>query len=264
MTKLWLTVDSDDFHHLPRQQGHPSRSRNQIATTGKPTSDRLLCGMDGFSDWHLQNPSRRAVTIFVIADQLGDGEFCKWLRQLLLASEHITIGCHGLNHRSWSAWGEDIAGFRKALRLAKEQISDFSGAAWRPWFRAPAGYVAPWMSQVLAEEGFTVDSSVNPSLLVKRKAGRGNSWSQVSEAMRSAGVVERKWLTSLLGPACGPALHLPILRGFARRAWRRVSELDLASDSQICDMDSEVVTVYWHLHDHARSEGKWAPPLSIA
>ncbi len=223
---------------------------------------RLRKGMAGFARWHLKQPRQRAATIFVIADQLGDADFRNWLADLLSASPHITIACHGLNHRSWSAWGEDQKGFTTALRLAKREIMEFSGPAWRPWFRAPAGYVAPWMSKVLAREGFTVDSSVNPSMLVARKAGKGNSWQKVEAAMESAGVVERPWLTSSIGPACGPALHLPILRGFAKRAWRRISTLPLASDENICDGSHEVVTVYWHLDDHARRGGLWAPPLS--
>ena len=218
--------------------------------------------MDGFARWHLIQPRQRAATIFVIADQLDDDSFREWLAELLLASPHITVACHGLNHRSWSAWGEDEKGFTTALRIAKQKIKQFAGAAWRPWFRAPAGYIAPWMSRVLASEGFTVDSSVNPSFLVERKAGKGNSWHQGKAAMESAGVVERPWLTSSIGPACGPALPLPILRGFAKRAWRRISSLPLASDANISDLSREVVTVYWHLDDHARSGGTWSPPLS--
>ena len=262
LPELWLTVDSDDQRHRPGQQGHPTRSRSTSAPQAASPSLRLRKGMEGFARWHLEQPGQRAATIFVIADQLGDAGFRNWLAELLSASPHITVACHGLNHRSWSAWGEDEEGFTAALRLAKREIMEFVGPAWRPWFRAPAGYVAPWMSRVLASEGFTVDSSVNPSMLVERKAGKGNSWHQVEAAMELAGVVERPWLTSGIGPACGPALHLPILRGFAKRAWRRISSLPLASDANICDRSREVVTVYWHLDDHARRNGRWAPPLS--
>ena len=261
LAELWLTVDSDDFRHLPRNQGHPTRSRNHGTTKITPPSIRLKKGMIGFSNWHLEKPQERAATIFVIADQLRDEEFRMWIQKLLSKSNYITVACHGLHHRSWSAWGEDIEGFRKALNQAKVEIQGHVGKAWRPWFRAPAGYVAPWMSRVLADEGFTVDTSVNPSFLVRRKAGKGNSWNKVETAMEDVGIVERPWLTSSIGPACGPALHIPILRSFARRAWRQVSKLPLASERSITEVGAEVVTVYWHLHDHARSNGKWTPPL---
>ena len=262
MTELWLTVDSDDLRHLPQNQGHPTRSRSLSPTKTTPPSPRLRKGMIGFSHWHLEKPSERAATIFVIADQLKDEEFQQWLTNLLSESDYITVGCHGMNHRSWSAWGEDVDGFTQALRQAKMEIQEVVGKYWRPWFRAPAGYIAPWMSEVLANEGFTVDSSVNPSFLVHRKTGKGNSWKKVKEAMKEFGLVERPWLTSEIGPACGPALHIPLLRGFAKRAWKRISNLPLASDAVICDGSKEIVTVYWHLHDHARGGGKWVPPLS--
>ncbi|MCS5535561.1 MAG: hypothetical protein NZ802_06880, partial [Candidatus Poseidoniales archaeon] len=93
--------------------------------------------MDGFARWHLKQPLQRAATIFVIADQLDDDCFRDWLAELLFASPHITVACHGLNHRSWSAWGEDEKGFTTALRIAKQKIKEFSGPAWRTWFRAP-------------------------------------------------------------------------------------------------------------------------------
>ena len=48
-----------------------------------------------------------------------------------------------------------------------------------------------------------MDSSVNPSWLVKHKAG-GASWNAVLAAMREVGVVERPWLTRWRLPATGP------------------------------------------------------------
>ena len=91
----------------------------------------------------------------------------------------------------------------KQLRL----FADFAKANYRPWFRAPAGYMAPWMVAPLVDCGITVDSSINDSILTKGKSGRGNTWQQVREAcQQDVGVIEREWLTKWKLPVNGPAL----------------------------------------------------------
>ncbi len=261
--KLWLTVDSDDLRHLPRHQGHPTRSKHPIREDclGPGPSPELEIGMKAFAEWHLAEPQFRPTTLFVIGDQLQSTIFKEWLRDLISRSPTLTVGCHGWSHRSWSAWGPDPEGFATSLRRARAAIESLVGPAWRPWFRAPAGYIAPWMAEVLASEGFTLDTSVNPSVLVRRKAGPEKNWDSVVDAITRAGLIEREWLTSSFGPACGPALHIPGLAGLARRQWLRYSTLPMADDSNIEDSEAEVFTVYWHLLDHARKGGKWEPPL---
>lgn len=261
--KLWLTVDSDDIRHLPRHQGHPTRSKKPIPNdcTGPAPSPKLGMGMQAFANWHLEKPLSRPITLFVIGDQLESIEFRDWLVNLVNQSPTLTIGCHGWSHRSWSAWEEDPEGFSQALCRARAAIEPVAGVAWRPWFRAPAGYIAEWMAIVLAEQGFTLDTSVNPSFLVRSKAGPGKNWGSVINAITDAGLVEREWLTSGIGPACGPALHIPILAGPARRQWRHYSTLALADCTEIEDSESEIITVYWHLLDHARNGSTWQPPI---
>ena len=241
---VWLTVDSDDFRHLPIEQGHPTRSKG---VKSPQLSEELRKGMIGFENW--LNKTGYPVTIFVIADQLH-GEFLEWLQRITIEHD-VLIGCHGLTHRSWSAWGKDKQGFSESLSQAISRIKEAVGDSYRPWFRAPAGYIAPWMAEVLSENGIELDSSVNPSWLVRRKSAGG--WNNVIESMNSVGVIEKPWLTKWSLPICGPALFRFPLSIIAKRTWKRI-------DGKVGGPEMEQ-TVYWHLLDHARQNGKWFPPL---
>ena len=84
--------------------------------------------------------------------------------QLVVMDLHIDAGQHSL---------EDSDGLLKALVEADSRLHDFAGDAWRPWFRAPAGYIAPWMAPVIVKAGFELNSSVNPSWLVRKKRSHG-------------------------------------------------------------------------------------------
>ena len=267
----WLSVDTDDLGHLPNIRGHPTRSSTPMPEwrmKGYVASDELLSAMDNFHEWITEGDRhvRIPVTLFVIAEQLDCPAFAARLDRLAKMAG-ITIGCHGWSHRCWSAWPEDQAGFTEMLEAARNRISEFAGSAWRPWFRAPGGYIAPWMAGPLAASGFRLDSSVNPTPLLRRKAGSGNHWGAVSDAMHRAGIVEREWhtLRPLLLPALpatGPALTLPILGLLARNAWRRSTKVGrIASEELVEDVDIPVTALYWHLLDHGRSAGCWSPPL---
>ena len=273
MSEHWLSVDTDDRIHLPRNRGHPKRSAHPSPhwrTEGLPSSEALLKGMDRFAEWRLS--SGHPVTLFVIAEQLDCPDFRS---RLLDFSQQpgITISCHGWSHRCWSAWPADPEEFTTMLKEAKERIESVAGDSWRPWFRAPGGYVAPWMAAPLADAGFTLDSSVNPTPMLLRKSGvdsernRSNGWQSVLDAMRIEGVVERPWLTVRAGigprlPGCGPALHIPGLATLARRAWRRTSLTPSAEDRTMTNPNRPVTVLYWHLLDHARRDGEWTPPVS--
>ena len=115
MTKTWLTVDCDDFRHIPKHQGHPTRSKKQIASNQE--SEQFAAGIVGFEkrfDTH-----NSPITLFVIADSLQNEEFRNWLVKLISSyPKRITIGCHGLTHRSWSAWPKDVDGFKTAITQA--------------------------------------------------------------------------------------------------------------------------------------------------
>ena len=260
MTKTWLTVDCDDIRHIPKHQGHPTRSK--IPLKEKALSPKFKIGMEEFKNW-LRTHSH-PVTLFVIADAFQHEPFGSWVTDLIQEfGDRITIGCHGLNHRSWSAWPEDIDGFTSAIKQAIKQIKLHVGNAYCPWFRAPAGYMAPWMVRCIKQCGILVDSSINDTFLTLSKSGKGNTWQDVKSAITQNGLIERQWLTSLGLPVNGPALTRFPLSLVAKRAWKKLPTI-LASDevkSAIESSNREIVTVYWHILDHARKQGKWRPPL---
>ena len=139
-------------------------------------------------------------------------------------------------------------------------LHEKAGAYYRPFFRAPSGYIAPWMAQVLSEHKIELDSSINPSWLTKRKSS--SSWLQVQQAMDEQGILERAWLTSFGLPCNGPALFRFPLSFNSKRAWKKTPrpllphELDVVSQKK-----ASIVTLYWHILDFSREKGKWNPPL---
>ena len=250
----WLSVDSDDLIHLPSNRGHPNRSSIPMPTwktEGYQASQQLLEATDSFIQWVDSVPS---VTIFLIAEQLDCPELTKRL-QILLQKPNVLFACHGWGHRCWSAWPENIEEFSEMLVAARDRVSAFAGDSWRPWFRAPGGYVAPWMAAPLAAAGFRLDSSVNPSRWVVRKMC--GHWNRVIQSMEQSGIIERPWLTTILGPACGPALRIYPFALLASRAWKRHST-QISNDPE----STNVAALYWHILDHRRKSGKWKPPLS--
>ena len=263
---VWLSVDTDDCCHLPKQRGHPLRSSGPEMgwrTTGYAASTELLQATDRFIEWVRDGPP---VTVFLIAEQLDCFVFTQRM-EVLRGLDNITFGCHGWGHRCWSAWQPDVEDFTEMLSAAKQRIETFAGTSFRPWFRAPGGYIAPWMAAPLAAGGFRLDSSINPTWLLRSKAGGGRDWAAVHDAMRRAGIVEREWRTlrpliSPALPATGPALSLPILGPLARKAWRRSTKANrVASTEQVEDGEVTMSTLYWHLLDHGRDDGRWSPPL---
>ncbi len=262
MNRSWLTVDFDEERHVPRAQGHPSRSKDGVTTVSGAVSPRYTTAMKGFEQWIKSNDY--PITFFVIADQFQSDKFREWFASLLAQfGERITVGCHGLTHRCWSAWPEDPDGFAAALAEATSVLQHHCGSHFRPWFRAPAGYIAPWMAAVLSKQGYLLDSSVNPSLLVQRKAGKGNSWTAVSKAVEESGMVERVWKTRFGLPMNGPALSLFPLSILAFSAWKRAPAPFPTKllDTALLDPATQVTTLYWHVLDHARKDGSWLPPL---
>lgn len=258
--RTWFTVDTDDIRHLPRYQGHPTRSKRRYAEEASSLSLTFKSGWQAFLNW--MHTHDGIVTIFVITDLLEGEEFPRLLEQALLAFPHrIYVGCHGHTHRSWSAWGEDTLGFGQMLEKATGLLHKYAKNAFVPFFRAPNGYVSPWMADVLATHGYIVDSSVNPSWLVKHKTA-GYSWQEVSDAMRQAGLVERPWQTSFTLPVNGPALFRFPLSSFAKRAWRKAPQM-LGVEDMHCIQDPQqtIITLYCHILDFARQKGAWTPPL---
>lgn len=262
LQRTWLTIDCDDFRHVPANQGHPTRSKGDLKNTKKDLSGQFIAGMKGFERW--MRSHNHPVSLFVIADLFESNQFSDWISSIVnIFSERITIGCHGLSHRSWSAWPEDYDGFKQALTEATRIIKQRVGENWRPWFRAPGGYIAPWMAKVIAESGFTVDTSINPSWMVKKKTGKGNNWKMVRESISKNKLIEREWLNMWSLPVNGPALSLFPLSIISKMAWKKLPPI--LSIEQALDApnnpDFILSTVYWHLLDHGRKNGNWTPPI---
>ena len=257
--RTWYTVDSDDFRHLPNYQGHPTRSTNTCPHPENELSLEFLSGLEGFRNWMASH--EYAVTLFLITDLLENKRFCELFQSLLEAfGERLTVGCHGHTHRSWSAWGEDVDGFASMLTSSTALLKDRAGASFRPYFRAPNGYIAPWMAQVLADHGYVVDSSVNPSWLTRHKTG-GSSWKAVKGAMFDAAILERPWNTRFGLPVNGPALFRFPLSLIAKKAWKvRPKPLGLDEIDGVGDTRVALVTLYCHVLDFAKNGGAWRPP----
>ncbi len=256
----WMTLDTDDLRHLPTHQGHPTRSKTPFEGSQNQLSKPFIDGWNRFLEWMESHDG--FVTLFVISDLLEEDEFPTLLAGALERfPQQITVGCHGHTHRSWSAWGEDVTGFQTMLDQSTALLKTHAGAAFRPYFRAPNGYIAPWMAPILAKAGYVVDSSVNPSWLVRSKSG-GKGWRAVESAMADAGVVERSWLTQFTLPVNGPALFRFPLSMNARRAWRRVPPLLRPEQHSVVERaDVPLTTVYCHVLDFARHQASWSPPL---
>lgn len=261
--RTWLTIDCDDIRHVPINQGHPTRSNSKTEGRKEQLSQQFRSGMLGFDKW--MDAHQSPITLFVIADMFESKIFSEWIDSIITKfGNRITVGCHGLTHRSWSAWPEDTSGFSTALAQASEIIQQNVGDNWRPWFRAPGGYIAPWMAKVIAETGFTVDTSINPSWLVKKKSGKGNNWNKVRQSIEESGVIEREWLNKWSLPVNGPALSMFPLSVISKLAWRKIPQILSVKEALESPENPSfnITTVYWHILDHSRKNGNWRPPIS--
>lgn len=259
--KVWLSVDTDDYDLLPSIQGHSTRSPDKIIDMGNyQASDDLISGFKAMSKWMESND--HPITIFVIAGQLNCSKFKQSLRSLIVRfPDRITLGNHGYNHRSWSSFGPDLEGFSRMLEKSESIMLDFDEGRFRKWFRAPSGYIDEWMIKPLVEAGYSVDSSVNPSLLMNYKYGKSN-YKSLLQTIADSGMKERKWKTRLGLPVCGPALFKFPLRWNAKRGWNRCGEILSKEDvDEIVEGSNEIETIYWHILDFSRKSSTWIPPL---
>lgn len=259
LRRTWMTIDTDDLRHVPSNQGHPTRSKSDSELP--EVSEQFRRGFQGFDAW--MKSHEYPVTLFIIADQCKSEEFLQMMRGLCQSyGERVFVGCHGLHHRSWSAWPKDVEGFSSDLATSVDLLEGHFPEHFRRWFRAPAGYVASWMIPILEQQGFLVDSSINPSWLVNKKYGKGESWKTVQSTVQASKITERPWKTRWTLPTCGPAQHIPGLRWNAKGAWKRLSKpLTVDEIAYVEDSKIGLDTVYWHILDHARNGGTWTPPI---
>ena len=140
--------------------------------------------------------------------------------------------------------GENVDDFTQSLTQSIAKISDVVGSHFKPWFRAPAGYMAPWMAPCLKNAGIVLDSSVNDTILTRNKTGKGNTWRQVVDTVEEYGLVERAWLTRWKLPVNGPALSLFPLSINAKLAWRKLPKILPKEQINTAPEDKEFIDNY--------------------
>jgi hypothetical protein len=267
--KYWFSVDSDDVHHHPSLSGHPTRSSISpwcLDLNSRSMSNALIESFHLLEEWWISRKEDELLTIFIIAEQLEDPKFVEAIQNLKSSRSGLTIGVHGLKHICWSAWGNCSDDFDKSLKKSIALIRNVAGETFRPWFRAPGGYIAPWMIPILKDHGIVLDSSINPVKLMKRKTGRDengkiNGWKNLIHEFNKKGIVEREWLVSNGMPTNGPALHIPLLRTHSKWVWKRkLSGSRCVNENELLDPNISVNSIYWHVLDHGR-KGGWTPPI---
>lgn len=159
---LAVTVDVEDWYHLP-------------TVTGSPFSKFKDVG-EFFKEWdrrydYLSEPTNRVLgileelgvraTFFVVADIT---ERYAGLVEGIAARGH-EIACHGLHHacKIHPRTKEPLMSrdeFEKRTWRAKMMLQEASGQE-VVGYRAPAAYVAGWMLDSLEDMGFKYDSSVS-------------------------------------------------------------------------------------------------------
>lgn len=159
---LAITVDIEDWYHLPAFTGVPTSRFRDVPTffkiwnarydyLSKPTLEVL----DLFKEYKIK------ATFFIVADII---DHYPGLVQEIVKNGH-EIACHGLHHackidpktkRPLMSKEE----FKERTILAKKLLEQASGQK-IIGYRAPNAYIAGWMMDILEEIGFLYDSSVS-------------------------------------------------------------------------------------------------------
>jgi polysaccharide deacetylase family protein (PEP-CTERM system associated) len=145
-----LTFDVEDYFHVEAAAHVVSRADwERYPPRVEDTTGRILDMLDTY---------RVTATFFVLG---WVAERCPGLVRDIDARGH-EIACHSYAHRV--VYGMTPAEFRDDVRRAKTTIEDVIGARILG-YRAPTFSIvqrSSWALQVLAEEGFTYDSSIFP------------------------------------------------------------------------------------------------------
>jgi polysaccharide deacetylase family protein (PEP-CTERM system associated) len=144
-----FTVDVEDWYHpeLVRRHGPPRDPRSRVEASTAPILDLL-------------ERHGTLATFFVV------GEVIRSAPSLLrrIASAGHEIGCHTHTHRP--LWDLTPESFREELREFRAAVGGILPGVEVRGFRAPTfsmDHRTTWALEVLAEEGYTYDSSVVPT-----------------------------------------------------------------------------------------------------
>jgi len=147
-----LTVDVEEFYHgidFDTVLGADSAARLPSRVVAQ--TERLLDQLDA------HGARGTFFTLGLVAQR-----FPRLIRAIVARGHELAS--HGWDHRCVYDLGAE--GFRQDLRRAKNALEGAAGRAVRG-YRAPNYSIRrdmPWAFQILAEEGFTYDSSVHPIL----------------------------------------------------------------------------------------------------
>ena len=145
-----LTVDVEEFYHgldFDKTLGPEGAARLPSRVVAQ--TERLLDQLDA------HEARGTFFTLGLVAQR-----FPRLIRAIVARGHELAS--HGWDHRCVYDLGAE--GFRQDLRRAKHALESAAGRAVRG-YRAPNYSIrrdTPWAFQILAEEGFTYDSSVHP------------------------------------------------------------------------------------------------------
>jgi peptidoglycan/xylan/chitin deacetylase (PgdA/CDA1 family) len=169
VTSLAVTVDVEDWYHVPAVTGSPFALYEDVDSFFAAWTrryDYLSAPTDQILEM-LEEIGIRA-TFFIVADVV---KRYPGLVQRIAAAGH-EIACHGLHHAckihpKTKRPVMPIAAFQRRTREAKRILEDATGIGVRG-YRAPAAYVSGWMLDSLEELGFAYDSSVSVNSLYNK------------------------------------------------------------------------------------------------
>jgi polysaccharide deacetylase family protein (PEP-CTERM system associated) len=146
-----FTVDVEDYFHVTAFEGGISRaSWDSLPTRVTASTRRLLDLLAG----------RQVRGTFFVLGWVAR-QFPGLVREIQAAGHEI--GSHSFWHRL--IYTQTPAEFRADLRMSRQVLEDITGQAITA-FRAPSFSITKrslWAVEVLAQEGFTTDSSISPT-----------------------------------------------------------------------------------------------------
>jgi polysaccharide deacetylase family protein (PEP-CTERM system associated) len=145
-----FTIDLEDYYHVSAFAEHVDKDEwHTRASRVEANTDKILDLLDA---------AQRRATFFVLG-WVAQKE-PKLIRRI--AERGHEIACHSLEHRLVDSMSR--AEFREDTRRAVRLLEDAAGTPVRG-YRAPSFSITPqsfWAFEVLAEQGFTYDSSIFP------------------------------------------------------------------------------------------------------
>ena len=162
------------------------------------------------------------------------------------------LACHGWDHRC--VWELGADGFRQDLRRARRALESAAGRAIRG-YRAPNYSIradTPWAFDILAEEGFTYDSSVHP--IAHDRYGAPDA----PRFLHRVGVGRALWEVPV-GTARALGTNLPVGGGFFRLFPATLLSAAIASVNR---RDGQAFVLYVHPWEFDAAQPR--PPMPLA